>query len=274
MKFKDADLIGFPLRIVVGSKGLANGQIEWSRRKDRQKQLGAPADVVAARSAADFAEWLGDRGYASVSTLPHPARVIGVYARSALPSKPAPVCLALWRVGAVMVGIEPHSHGLRNVARTATELADGGRTGVRLDGEHLAFVVRGSAGVDPADAVAPGQRRARELVHRAEYPARASGIDDNSACYPIHGDWRELQSSLWFHDHRFFFTAENVYKQHLVPVFHRQALQARRLGLVHPATGEQCEWEIPLADDFSKLLTGDGEGPTVRREHRAHGRSP
>lgn len=36
---------------------------------------------------------------ASVSTLPHPARVIGVYARSALPTKPREVCLALWRVG-------------------------------------------------------------------------------------------------------------------------------------------------------------------------------
>ena len=36
---------------------------------------------------------------ASVSTLPHPARVIGVYARSALPTNPRPVCLALWRVG-------------------------------------------------------------------------------------------------------------------------------------------------------------------------------
>ena len=36
---------------------------------------------------------------ASVSTLPHPARVIGVYARSALPTSPRPVCLALWRVG-------------------------------------------------------------------------------------------------------------------------------------------------------------------------------
>ncbi len=36
---------------------------------------------------------------ASVSTLPHPARVIAVYARSALPTRPGPVCLALWRVG-------------------------------------------------------------------------------------------------------------------------------------------------------------------------------
>jgi prolyl-tRNA synthetase len=47
VKFKDADLIGFPLRIAVGAKSLANGQIEWSFRKDRAKQLGTPADVIA-----------------------------------------------------------------------------------------------------------------------------------------------------------------------------------------------------------------------------------
>ena len=46
VKFKDTDLIGFPVRIAVGSKSLANGQIEWSFRKDRAKQLGAPDDVV------------------------------------------------------------------------------------------------------------------------------------------------------------------------------------------------------------------------------------
>jgi prolyl-tRNA synthetase len=47
VKFKDADLIGFPLRIAVGAKSLANGQIEWSFRKDREKQLGAPDEVLA-----------------------------------------------------------------------------------------------------------------------------------------------------------------------------------------------------------------------------------
>jgi prolyl-tRNA synthetase len=47
VKFKDADLIGFPLRIAVGAKSLANGQIEWSWRKDRAKQLGAPDDVIS-----------------------------------------------------------------------------------------------------------------------------------------------------------------------------------------------------------------------------------
>jgi len=47
VKFKDADLIGFPLRIAVGAKSLAAGNIEWSRRKDRAKQLGTPDEVVS-----------------------------------------------------------------------------------------------------------------------------------------------------------------------------------------------------------------------------------
>ncbi len=47
-------------------------------------------------------------------------------------------------------------------------------------------------------------------------------------------------------------------KQHLTPVFGRQALQARRLGLVHPASGEQCEWIVPLADDFAELIARAG----------------
>jgi prolyl-tRNA synthetase len=46
VKFKDADLIGIPLRIAVGAKSLANGNVEWSWRKDRAKQLGAPDEVV------------------------------------------------------------------------------------------------------------------------------------------------------------------------------------------------------------------------------------
>jgi prolyl-tRNA synthetase len=48
VKFKDADLIGFPLRIAVGAKSLANGHIEWSRRSDRAKQLAGPAEAIAA----------------------------------------------------------------------------------------------------------------------------------------------------------------------------------------------------------------------------------
>ncbi|MDX5151364.1 MAG: 23S rRNA pseudouridine(1911/1915/1917) synthase RluD [Acidiferrobacterales bacterium] len=36
--------------------------------------------------------------------------------------------------------------------------------------------------------------------------------------------------------------------------FHRQALHASRLGLVHPATGEQLEWERPMPEDMSHLV--------------------
>ena len=43
-------------------------------------------------------------------------------------------------------------------------------------------------------------------------------------------------------------------KSHLAFVFHRQALQARRLGLLHPETGELDIWQIDLADDFLALL--------------------
>ena len=36
--------------------------------------------------------------------------------------------------------------------------------------------------------------------------------------------------------------------------FKRQALHARKLGLIHPETEEWCEWETPLPADFLELL--------------------
>lgn len=36
--------------------------------------------------------------------------------------------------------------------------------------------------------------------------------------------------------------------------FPRQALHARRLSLIHPASGEQCQWQSPLPADISELL--------------------
>jgi 23S rRNA pseudouridine1911/1915/1917 synthase len=52
---------------------------------------------------------------------------------------------------------------------------------------------------------------------------------------------------------------DTVYgKPHLQSFFHRQALQARRLGLVHPSTGEPVEWVVPLAGDFAELLERAG----------------
>ena len=39
VKFKDADLIGFPVRVVVGAKGLANGGVEVKRRDQDKSQM-------------------------------------------------------------------------------------------------------------------------------------------------------------------------------------------------------------------------------------------
>jgi 23S rRNA pseudouridine1911/1915/1917 synthase len=57
----------------------------------------------------------------------------------------------------------------------------------------------------------------------------------------------------------FALVGDAVYgKTHLAPAFHRQALQARRLGLTHPSTGQHCEWVVPLAPDFAELLARAG----------------
>jgi prolyl-tRNA synthetase len=46
VKFKDADLIGIPVRLVVGARSLAEGKVELSQRRDREKQQIDPADAV------------------------------------------------------------------------------------------------------------------------------------------------------------------------------------------------------------------------------------
>ena len=46
VKFKDADLIGVPVRVTVGAKSLADGKVEVSLRRDREKRMVAPAEAV------------------------------------------------------------------------------------------------------------------------------------------------------------------------------------------------------------------------------------
>ena len=36
--------------------------------------------------------------------------------------------------------------------------------------------------------------------------------------------------------------------------FKRQALHAAQLGLFHPATGDYCEWSVPLPEDMQQLI--------------------
>ncbi|HEX9399296.1 MAG TPA: proline--tRNA ligase [Anaeromyxobacter sp.] len=51
VKFKDADLVGIPIRIAVGKKGLAEGKAEWKLRGSKQVEL-VPLAEVAAKAAA------------------------------------------------------------------------------------------------------------------------------------------------------------------------------------------------------------------------------
>ncbi len=47
VKFNDADLLGVPVRVVVGARGLKEGKVELSLRRDREKVLVDQADAVA-----------------------------------------------------------------------------------------------------------------------------------------------------------------------------------------------------------------------------------
>lgn len=51
-KFKDADLLGFPLRLTVGAKGLKDGLVELRDRRTKQVEKIAPQDAVSAVAAA------------------------------------------------------------------------------------------------------------------------------------------------------------------------------------------------------------------------------
>jgi len=51
VKFKDADLVGIPLRIAVGRKALAEGKVEWKRRGTKDVEL-VPLGEVAGKAAA------------------------------------------------------------------------------------------------------------------------------------------------------------------------------------------------------------------------------
>jgi prolyl-tRNA synthetase len=52
VKFKDADLLGIPLRVTVGSRGLKQGTVELKKRTESESQDvpidGAVSAVIAA----------------------------------------------------------------------------------------------------------------------------------------------------------------------------------------------------------------------------------
>jgi prolyl-tRNA synthetase len=66
VKFKDADLIGFPLRVVVGGKGLQEGAVELKWRTDA-----APTKVPVAESVAIVLKQLSERRQQEAAQVPN-----------------------------------------------------------------------------------------------------------------------------------------------------------------------------------------------------------
>src|SRR5215813_1974752 len=58
----------------------------------------------------------------------------------------------------------------------------------------------------------------RDKINTQAGERRASGPNGNGGLEQVAGDFRELQGTMWAHDHRFFFTAENVYKGNLMMI--------------------------------------------------------
>jgi FtsP/CotA-like multicopper oxidase with cupredoxin domain len=74
----------------------------------------------------------------------------------------------------------------------------------------------------------------RDKINTGATDNRASGPDGNGGLVNVAGDYREIQGTMWAHDHRFFFTAENVYKGNL--------------GMVNYYSGKDRGYEKPLKD--------------------------
>jgi prolyl-tRNA synthetase len=58
VKFKDADLVGIPIRISVGRKGLAEGKVEWKLRTSGPKELELVPLAEVAKKAVETIEAL------------------------------------------------------------------------------------------------------------------------------------------------------------------------------------------------------------------------
>ena len=53
VKFKDADLLGIPLRVVVGERGLKEGNVEVKRRTDDK-----PTNIPVGDAVSTVLKWI------------------------------------------------------------------------------------------------------------------------------------------------------------------------------------------------------------------------
>jgi FtsP/CotA-like multicopper oxidase with cupredoxin domain len=93
----------------------------------------------------------------------------------------------------------------------------------------------------------------RDKINQDASDPRASTPNNDGTVTNVPGDWREIQGTMWAHDHRFFFTAENVYKGNLM--------------MVSMYSGHDRGYEIPTGNATSdsvnlRLPSGSHNGKT------------
>ncbi len=98
----------------------------------------------------------------------------------------------------------------------------------------------------------------RDKTNTGATDPRASGPDGNGGLFHVAGDFRELQGTLWAHDHRFFFTAENVYKG---AVRNDQLLQ-------RPRSWQRDAQRWHQSDAAERQPAGFGQSRLRREPHR------
>ena len=100
----------------------------------------------------------------------------------------------------------------------------------------------------------------RDTINTQATEPRASGPNGNGGLVNVKGDFRELQGTLWAHDHRFFFTAENVYKGNrgMVNYYQRPGPRQRRPGRRRqPAPAERQLLDYGNVDFDVNLMMSD-----------------
>ncbi|MBI5068405.1 MAG: multicopper oxidase domain-containing protein [Deltaproteobacteria bacterium] len=91
---------------------------------------------------------------------------------------------------------------------TLTTHLHNGHTPAESDGYTSAFFWPGQF----YDYRWPMALAGHDTVNRDAEDSRAGMPGDDGGIVRVPGDWREIQSSLWFHDHMVDFTSQNVYK--------------------------------------------------------------
>jgi 23S rRNA pseudouridine1911/1915/1917 synthase len=69
--------------------------------------------------------------------------------------------------------------------------------------------------------------------------------------HPLFGDWRYDGEKIWKGT---IYSKYKRFVENCLEIMPRQALHARKLGFIHPATNKKMVFEQPLPEDFDKVL--------------------